>query len=274
MNTAETGWPQALLLLGAGKMGAALLEGWLKNGMPGSAVTIVDPYVSSHVQSLSLEYGCSVNPKVQAGPQDIIVLAVKPQMLASVDLNNAVGKDTLVVSIMAGKTISNIQSQTPQVQAVIRAMPNTPASIGKGISGAFASPSVSKIQKELVQRLLGAVGNVEWLEKESDIDAVTAVSGSGPAYIFYMVECMAKAGEAVGLAPAIAMRLARATVEGAGYLLDFEKNQSASDLRVNVTSPNGTTAAALDVLMAEEGLEKLIIRTILAAKGRAGELSG
>ncbi len=251
-----------------------MLKGWLKNGMPGSAVTIIDPYIAHDVWELAFKYGCTVNPKVHVRAHDVIVLAIKPQLLNSINLNTMVEKNTLVISIMAGKTIFNIQTQMPYVQAVIRVMPNTPASIGKGMSGAFASPSVSVGQNALAQRLLEAVGKVEWLEKEADIDAVTAVSGSGPAYVFYMVECMAKAGEAAGLKPSVAMRLARATVEGAGYLLGYEGNQSVSDLRVNVTSPNGTTAAALDILMADEGLENLMRRTILAAKHKSCELSG
>ncbi len=272
--TASLVWPQALTLLGAGKMGAALLEGWLKAGMQGSAITIIDPYISDHVTELAIQHGCTVNPSSGADFQCVVVLAVKPQMLGTIQLDSAIDTQTLIISIMAGKTVGDVQKHLPAARSVVRAMPNTPASIGKGISGAFASSGVSTIHRVTAQHLLEAVGEVVWLEKEADIDAVTAVSGSGPAYVFYMVECMAKAGEAAGLLPEVAMRLARLTVEGAGYLLGSEQNQSASELRINVTSPHGTTAAALNILMGNKELEVLMTRAILAAKHRAGELSG
>jgi pyrroline-5-carboxylate reductase len=275
MSLLAVNWPSSILLFGAGKMGAAMLEGWLKAGLSGGAVTIIDPHVSAHVAELAAHYGCVVNPSV-LGVQDVVVLAVKPQMFDAVAkvLTGAVASATLIVSIMAGKTITNIEARMPQARAIVRAMPNTPASVGRGITGAYASIAVSVAQKDIAQHLLEAAGKVEWLQSEADIDIVTAVSGSGPAYVFYMVECLAKAGEAAGLAPDLAMRLARATIEGAGELLFQNQNQSAEDLRINVTSPAGTTAAALQVLMAEDGLEKVIHRTVMAAKQRSEQLSG
>jgi pyrroline-5-carboxylate reductase len=274
VNLPNAIWPHSLLLFGAGKMGAAMLEGWLKAGLSGDVVTIIDPHVSVHVTELADRYGCVVNsPIIEC--QDVVVLAVKPQMIDEVAdvMVKAISSTTLVISIMAGKTIANIAARMPQTRAIVRAMPNTPASIGRGITGVYGSMAVGFVQKALTQHLLEAVGAVEWLQSEADIDAVTAVSGSGPAYVFYMVECLAKAGEAAGLAPDLAMRLARAAIEGAGELLFQNQNQSAEDLRVNVTSPNGTTAAALQILMAEDGLEEVIHRAVIAAKQRSEQLS-
>jgi pyrroline-5-carboxylate reductase len=275
MNLLGMIWPRSLLLFGAGKMGAAMLEGWLKAGLSGSTVTVIDPHVSHEVTKLVGQFGCVLNPSVLS-QQEVFVLAIKPQMLDMVadSIVNVIAPSTLVVSIMAGKTLANIEARMPKAQAIVRAMPNTPASVGRGITGAYASHGVLAAQKGLAQRLLEAAGKVEWLESEADIDAVTAVSGSGPAYVFYMVECLAKAGEAAGLAPDIAMRLARATIEGAGELLFQNQNQLASKLRLNVTSPNGTTAAALEVLMAEDGLGQVIHRAVMAAKQRSEQLSG
>jgi pyrroline-5-carboxylate reductase len=185
-----------------------------------------------------------------------------------------VGAETLVLSILAGKRISDIASRLPQVRAIVRAMPNTPAAVGRGITGVAANEWVEPGQRALVDALLSAIGEVQWLADESLIDAVTAVSGSGPAYVFYLAECLAKAGEAVGLPPDIAAKFARATVAGAGELLFREPETSVAVLRQNVTSPGGTTAAALDVLMADDGLRPLLEKAVKAATRRAGELSG
>jgi pyrroline-5-carboxylate reductase len=180
---------------------------------------------------------------------------------------------TLLISILAGKTLGNLSARLPNATALIRAMPNLPASVQRGATGAAAGPGVSAAQRAMADALLGSIGTVEWLDDENLIDAVTAVSGSGPAYVFHLVECMAAAGKAVGLPADVAERLARATVEGAGEML-FRSPLSPATLRQNVTSPAGTTAAALEVLMAADGLGPLMEKAVAAAKRRAGELSG
>jgi len=276
VNDAST-LPTTLVLLGAGKMGSAMLRGWLALGMDGHGVTIVDPYPADDLMELAKEHGILVNPPAGTiSPPEALVLAIKPQTLeaAAPDIAPLVGGNTLVLSIMAGKTIANIAQRLPQAKAIVRAMPNTPAAVGRGITGAAASAGVNAHQRAAASALLSAIGAVEWLDREDWIDAVTAVSGSGPAYVFYLAECMAKAGEAAGLPADLAMRLARATVEGAGELMFRDAATPASQLRVNVTSPGGTTAAALEVLMDPNGLEPLMTKAIGAAKRRAGELSG
>lgn len=269
--------PGSLILVGAGKMGGAMLRGWLSLGLKASVVTIIDPFAANEIRALCAQSGVRLNPPAAllAAPE-ILVLAIKPQSLAEASpaIAPLVGPGTLVVSIMAGKTIANLSAQLPAANAIVRSMPNTPAAVGRGITGAVASAGVSAAQRASAHALLAAVGGVEWLADEGLIDAVTAVSGSGPAYVFYLVECMAAAGEAAGLAPDIALRLARATVEGAGELMHRDKGTPAAQLRKNVTSPGGTTAAALDVLQAADGLEALMKRAIAAAKKRGGELSG
>ncbi len=277
MKNAGINWPASLLLFGAGKMGGAMLEGWLKTGMPGDAITIIDPNISHSVTAHAKAHGCHINPaEGKNAAKQVVVLAIKPQMLdaASVTLEPVVSPDTLIISIMAGKTIADMKARIPAATSFIRAMPNTPAAVGRGITGVATSPSVSAEQKALAQGLLEAVGKVEWLSSEAEIDIVTAVSGSGPAYVFYLVECLAKAGEAAGLDQDIAMRLARATIEGAGELMFQDPATPASILRQNVTSPGGTTAAALEILMADNGLAPLMQSAVAAAKRRAGELSG
>ncbi|MDH7799503.1 MULTISPECIES: pyrroline-5-carboxylate reductase [unclassified Beijerinckia] len=269
--------PATLVLFGAGKMGSAMLRGWLALGMDGHGVTIVDPHPAADLLDLAKAHGILVNPPVGTiTAPDALVLAVKPQTLdaAAADIAPLVTADTLVLSIMAGKTIANIAARLPEAKAIVRAMPNTPAAVGRGITGAAANAGVTPSQHATASALLAAIGAVEWLDREDWIDAVTAVSGSGPAYVFYLAECMAKAGEAAGLPADLAMRLARATVEGSGELMFTDAATTASQLRVNVTSPGGTTAAALDVLMAKDGLEPLMAKAIAAAKRRAGELSG
>ena len=266
--------PQSLVLVGAGKMGGAMLRGWLNLGLSGPSVTVLDPYAAPDMQELCARSGVSLNPAASAAPE-ILVLAIKPQSLESAApaLAHLAGQDTVVISIMAGKTIADIAARLP-AQAIVRAMPNTPASVGRGITGAAASPQVTPAQREAADTLLASIGGVEWLGDEALIDAVTAVSGSGPAYVFYLVECLAEAGAAAGLPGDIAMRLARATIEGSGELLYRDAHTPAPQLRQNVTSPGGTTAAALDVLMADDGLAPLMRRAVEAAKRRAGELSG
>ncbi len=268
--------PSSLVLVGAGKMGGAMLRGWLALGMPGRSITAIDPYAAADMRASCADYGVRLTVDATGvGSPEVLVLAIKPQTLpdASAALRALIGPQTLVVSIMAGKTIADIERATG-AQSIVRTMPNTPAAIGRGVTGAAASPAVSLAQRTQATGLLDAVGRTVWLDDEKLIDAVTAVSGSGPAYVFYLAECLARAGEAAGLPANLAMQLARATVEGSGELMYREPQTSASQLRVNVTSPGGTTAAALDVLMADDGLEPLMRRAIDAAKRRAGELSG
>jgi pyrroline-5-carboxylate reductase len=267
--------PSSLILVGAGKMGGSMLEGWLKVGMRPEGVAIIDPHASAEMTRLCSERGIALNPKSPSAP-DVLVLAVKPQMLdeAAAPLNALIGPQTLVVSILAGKTIGDLRSRLASATAIVRAMPNLPASIGRGATGAAGSPETSEEQRRMADALLASNGIVEWLPSEDLIDAVTAVSGSGPAYVFHLVECLAEAGAAAGLPPDLAQRLARATVTGAGELL-FRSDASPATLRQNVTSPGGTTAAALEVLMAEpQGLKALMREAVAAAKRRAEELSG
>ncbi|WP_230531626.1 pyrroline-5-carboxylate reductase [Microvirga roseola] len=267
--------PSSLVLVGAGKMGGSMLEGWLKVGMTPEGVTVVDPRLSEEMTRFCSAQGIALNPAHPAAP-DVLVLAVKPQMLdeAAAPLNNLIGPQTLVISILAGKTIGDLKSRLPAASAIVRAMPNLPASIGRGATGAAASGEVSEAQRLSADALLRSNGIVEWLPSEDLIDAVTAVSGSGPAYVFHLVECLAEAGASAGLPPDLAQRLARATVTGAGELL-FQSDLPPSTLRQNVTSPGGTTAAALEVLMRDPaGLKALMNEAVAAAKRRSEELSG
>jgi pyrroline-5-carboxylate reductase len=225
---------------------------------------------------LCAERGVVLNPAEPRREPEVLVLATKPQMLddAAGAVDALLGPGTLIVSILAGKTIGDLRSRMPAAGAVIRAMPNLPASIGRGATGAAANAEVSDEQRRLADTLLRAVGIVEWLPSEDMIDAVTAVSGSGPAYVFHLVECLADAGVAVGLPPDLARRLARATITGAGELL-AQSELPPETLRRNVTSPGGTTAAALEVLMADPaGMKALMREAVAAAKRRAHELAG
>jgi pyrroline-5-carboxylate reductase len=267
--------PSSLILVGAGKMGGSMLEGWLKVGMKPEGVTVLDPRPSGEMTRFCRTNGISLNPPNPAAA-DVLVLAIKPQMLdeAAPALNGCLGPQTLVISILAGKTIGDLRGRLPGAGAIVRAMPNLPASIGRGATGAAANDKVNETQRLMADALLSSNGIVEWLPSEDLIDAVTAVSGSGPAYVFHLVECLAEAGTAAGLPPDLAQRLARATVTGAGELL-FQSDLPPATLRQNVTSPGGTTAAALDVLMREpNGLKALMREAVAAAKRRAEELAG
>lgn len=265
-----------LALAGAGKMGFALLEGWLKAGLSPASTTLIEPHPSEAVQTLCVARSIRLNPNLDhSPPADVLVLAIKPQMLDHVaGLAALAGPDTLVISILAGKTMADVAARFPQTRAFVRAMPNTPASVGRGISGFYANDAVTPVQKALAKTLLAAIGRVVVLAREVDVDAVTAVSGSGPAYVFLLAECLAEAGVALGLERDIALQLARATVEGAGELMFQSPETPPSHLRVNVTSPGGTTAAALDVLMAAGGLQPLLTAAVRAAHARAQALSG
>lgn len=263
-----------LVLVGAGNMGGALLTGWLKQGVPGSSVLVLDPSPSAAILSTVEEAGARHLTQAPAGVKaGILFLAVKPQMMAAVaeTLTGLVGPDTVIVSIAAGKTIAFFEGIFGE-GAMVRAMPNTPAMVGRGVTGAYANQRVNEAQRAAVESLLKVSGPVEWVANESGIDAVTAVSGSGPAYVFYLVECLAEAGRKAGLPADLAMRLARETVSGAGELL-HQSPDDASTLRKNVTSPGGTTAAALSVLMADDAMQPLFDRAVEAARARAVELS-
>ena len=262
-----------IVLVGAGNMGGAMLFGWLKNGVPPENVLVIDPAPSEATKGRLAEAG--VRHATQA-PADIsasiLFIAVKPQVMDAVlpPLKGLVGSETVVVSVAAGKTLKSIENALGDA-GMVRAMPNTPAMVGRGVTGAFANARVSAEQRQSVHDLLKVSGPVEWVATEADIDSVTAVSGSGPAYVFYLVECMAEAGRKLGLPADLAMRLARETVAGAGELL-HQSTEEAAQLRKNVTSPGGTTAAALSVLMADDAMQPLFDKAIEAARTRAQEL--
>ncbi|MEM7566274.1 MAG: pyrroline-5-carboxylate reductase [Pseudomonadota bacterium] len=261
-----------IALIGAGRMGGAMLEGWLKAGLTPERTVIVDPRPSPAVEAL-LE-GHIVSRTLEGTAPDIVVLAVKPQVMDAVltPLADAIPQGALIVSVAAGRSAASIASALGG-RPIVRVMPNTPALIGRGIAGLWANAMVDESGRARAETLLASVGETVWVQAEADIDAVTAVSGSGPAYVFHLVEAMAAAGEAAGLPPETAMRLARATVSGAGALLDASPDEAAT-LRANVTSPGGTTAAALDILMAPDGLPALMEKAVAAAKARSEALGG
>ena len=268
-------WPETLILVGAGKMGGALARGWLDGGLAPSSLTILDPSPSEDILALAAERGIALNPATLAAPA-AIALAVKPQSLdaTAAPIAALVHERTLVLSILAGKQIADIKARLPRARAVVRAMPNTPAAIGRGVSAAFADPSTTQEHRRWCESLLRAVGIFHWVESESAIDAVTAISGSGPAYVYALAEAMAAAGEKLGLSPELAMSLARGTVEGTGELMHRDPDTTPAVLRRNVTSPGGTTAAALAVLQAPGALSDLMARACAAARDRAAEMAG
>lgn len=276
MNSLSRAAPTSLVLFGAGKMGAAMLEGWLAVGMNTAAATILDPQPSADVEALCGRREIPLNPPLRdLVPPKVVVLAIKPQMLeaAAAVINRLVKTDTLVVSILAGKTLADLKRQMPGARAVVRAMPNLAASVRRSATAAVTTAETSAAQKQMAHDLLAGIGTVAWLADEDLMDAVTAVSGSGPAYFFYLAECLAHAGTVAGLPQELSAQLARATLVGAGELL-AQTELPPGKLRHDVTSPGGTTAAALDVLMAKPGLSDLLQRAVQAAKLRAGELSG
>jgi pyrroline-5-carboxylate reductase len=263
-----------LLLVGAGKMGSAMLDGWLARGLKPKQIVVIEPHPAKTLKAPA-KRGLKLNPKSKPAAADAVVIAVKPQTApeAVPQLGPYIGKTTLVVSIMAGRTIGFLEKSLPPGAAIVRAMPNTPAAIGRGISVAVANARVSTRQRKQASDLLAAIGKVEWVGDEALMDAVTALSGSGPAYVFLLAEAMANAGIAAGLPPALATRLAQETVAGSGELL-YRSNLDAVTLRENVTSPGGTTAAALEVLMGPNGFEQILTRAIDAATRRSRELAG
>jgi pyrroline-5-carboxylate reductase len=264
-----------LVLVGAGKMGGALLEGWLKGGADPARLAVLDPAPPAETAALIAEHAVRLNPPAASLPDvSAIVVAVKPQVLEDVlaGVEPLAASRPLILSIAAGKTIATFERHFGGAAAVIRAMPNTPAAIGRGIAAMAANANVTAAQLELARNLLGAVGEVVAVADEALIDAVTAVSGSGPAYVFYLTECLAAAGVKAGLPADLAMQLARATVAGAGELMR-RSGLPAAELRRNVTSPKGTTHAALRVLMAADGMQALLDRAVAAAAQRSRELA-
>jgi pyrroline-5-carboxylate reductase len=264
----------SLVLAGAGKMGGALLRAWLDRGYDPQKISVIEPRPSWDLVELAESKGFALGPPSR--PPQILVLAMKPQSLdeAAAGLAPFASPDALVVSILAGKTIANVAARFPQAKAIVRAMPNLPASVGRGMAALAANAAATPGQCAAAEALLAAAGRVEWLAGEHLIDAAAALSGSGPAYVFYLAEALASAGAALGLPADVAVRLARATVEGAGELLFQSPESTVAELRENVTSRGGTTAAALEVLMAQDGLLPLIEHAVKAAKQRAEALSG
>jgi pyrroline-5-carboxylate reductase len=261
-----------IVLAGAGKMGGAMLSGWLEQGLGAKHVAVIEPHPSEEISGLAAR-GIHLNPlPKEIGAVAALVIALKPQMFreAGPMLKSFAGSATLVVSIMAGTTIASLMEVGGG--SVVRAMPNTPAAIGRGITVAVAAKDVSAEQRALADALLRATGSVEWVEDETLMDAVTAVSGSGPAYVFLLAEELARAGVEAGLPQELATKLARETVAGSGELLHRSEIPSAT-LRQNVTSPGGTTAAALEVLMAPDGMQSLLTRAVAAAARRSKELA-
>ncbi|MEL7013366.1 MAG: pyrroline-5-carboxylate reductase [Pseudomonadota bacterium] len=258
---------KGLVLLGCGKMGSAMLAGWLDQGLPPTSVWVIDPKPSDWLQGT----GVHVNAALPESPA-IVLIAVKPQMMGDALPQITAMTDALFLSVAAGTSIASFEEVFGGQARVIRAMPNTPAAVGKGITAIVGNAQASGADLDMAEMLLRAVGQVVRLEHEDQMDAVTGVSGSGPAYVFHMIECMAAAGEAQGLAPELAMQLAKATVAGAGALAETA-DETPAQLRVNVTSPNGTTQAGLEVLMEETvGLPPLIKATVAAATDRSKEL--
>jgi len=261
-----------ILLVGAGKMGGALLDGWLALGLDPSRIAVFEPQPSPGIAAQAIG-GLRLNPNPATVQAAAIVLAIKPQVAPEIVPGLApLAERAVVISIMAGRTLGFLERSLGAETAAVRAMPNTPASIGRGITVAVANAKVSAAQRELAHRLLAATGSVEWVRDEGLLDAVTAVSGSGPAYVFLLAESLARAGVEAGLPADLAAKLARETVAGSGELL----HRSPADpriLRERVTSPAGTTAAALEVLMSANGLDDLMKRAVAAATRRSRELA-
>lgn len=262
-----------LILIGAGKMGGALLAGWLEHGVEPRSIVVSDPNVSEDIMSEFLDRGIRF---IESNNSELhptaLLFAVKPQIMAEVLKQNArfVKPETLVISIAAGTPIVAFESAFGEIP-VIRAMPNTPAQVQRGITAVFGNGRILDAHKDLAETLLKAVGQVVWLNNESQIDLATAISGSGPAYVFHLTECLAEAAREVGLPAEVAEELAMHTVSGAGELMS-KSNLQPEELRRNVTSPGGTTEAALKVLMASDGMQDLMVRAVKEAVTRANEL--
>jgi pyrroline-5-carboxylate reductase len=264
-----------LLLVGAGKMGGAMLERWLRAGVAPDHVTILDPFIADDQRAIFSHAGVRIAsaPAEVSGGFSILLMAVKPQSMTEAlpSVAYLAGPETTVISVAAGIRLATLEAAFPAGQPVVRVMPNTPAQVGQGMSVAVPNGHVSDDQRAALEVLFSVIGKIAWTEDEAHIDAVTAVSGSGPAYVFLLAECLAEAGRRAGLPADLADLLGRQTVVGAGALLG-DSPLAAAELRRNVTSPKGTTQAALDVLMAEDGLQPLIARAVEAARKRSVEL--
>lgn len=261
-----------IVLVGCGKMGGALLQGWLQAGLDPAEAWVVEPAAGAAVPA-TVRHVANVDDLPDALVPAAVVLAVKPQMMdaPAAALAPRLGPRTLVLSIAAGKTLRYFQGHFGERAAIVRAMPNTPAAVGRGASVLCAAPGADEPARALAQALLAAVGTVDWVDDEEQMHAVTAMSGGGPAYVFLLIETLARAGERLGLPAALAQSLARRTVEGSGLLAQASP-ETPEQLRRNVTSPGGTTQAALSVLMAEPGLQDLFDRALAAAASRSREL--
>ena len=262
---------QEIVIVGCGKMGSALLKGWLAEGLDPNEITVIDPDPSDWL----IKQTVRLNKTLPSNPS-IVLIAVKPQMMPDVvpKLKKLGNSKTLFISIAAGTSISYFQRILGNQTPIVRAMPNTPASIGKGITAIIANAYVSDIELKATKKLLSSVGKIVSLDSEEQMDAVTAVSGSGPAYVFHLIEALADAGQANGLNAELSMTLAKATVAGAGLLAE-KSNEDPTNLRINVTSPGGTTAAALKVLMDQDtGFNSLLSKAVEAASNRSKELRG
>ena len=262
-----------LLLIGAGRMGSALLKGWIARGL--GPVLVIETNPSPELKRLA-KRDVTLLESIDDAPKKLraCVIALKPQILKTeaARLRAIAESGTPMISIAAGSSIRLMSKAWGKTARVIRTMPNTPGSIGEGISALYAAPNATRADRKLAESLLAALGEIIWVKRETDIDTVTAVSGSGPAYVFLLVECLEEAARREGLPPSIAHRLARKTIIGAGALLKAD-DAPAETLRRNVTSPHGTTEAALHVLMAKNGLAPLIKRAVSAARRRARELA-
>lgn len=266
----------SVALIGAGTMGRALLRGWLEYGVIDAARSIAfDPVADEETTRLCSKHGLALHQAATEMAPDVVVIAIKPQMAAkALPAYAALAANALVISIMAGQSVASIGKALGDRSRIIRAMPNLPAAVGAGISGLFAGPGVSDDDKARADALMRAAGEVVWVDTEEQIDFVTAVSGSGPAYVFLLTEALEEAGAELGLAPDIAARLARSAAIGAGALLKSDM-RTAHDLRVAVTSPKGTTEAALAVLDGDDQLLRaLMTKAVTVAARRAGELTG
>jgi len=281
MTTADTNRRGPIVLVGGGKMGAGLLAGWLRQGVAAEDVIVVEPHAETG-QALALRHKVTIVADTPASfdrPPSLILLAVKPQSLDAVAplykkfaRPKSNGPGACFLSIAAGKTLGYFETHLGQDAAIVRAMPNTPAAVGRGMTVLIANGATSEEQMGFCETLMRAVGEVRWAVEEAQFDAVTAVSGSGPAYVFLLIECLAQAGVEAGLPADLAMDLARATVAGSGELA-HQSDAPAAILRQNVTSPGGTTAAALAVLMGDGGLQRLMTKAVAAAAKRSKELA-
>src|SRR5262245_37132701 len=272
--------PGPLLLVGCGKMGGALLRGWLSRGIAGKDVFVVDPAPRDleDVQARGVTLATAID-QLPAGLQPaIILLAIKPQFMDEAlpayrrFARKTAGLGAVFLSIAAGKTVAYLKSKLGADATIVRSMPNTPAAVGRGVSVILRDPRIPAATLELCGQLLGAVGKVGWIDEEDQINAVTAVSGGGPAYVFLLIECLAEAGRAAGLPPDLAMQLARETVTGSGELAHIS-SETATQLRQAVMSPKGTTIEALAILMGPDGLQPLFTKAIAAATRRGREIA-